>query len=59
MQLENMPFNTEVALESEVDDLRNQLNEQREIVFQILRVLRLKFPEDFPEDDRETNPDMP
>ena len=59
MQLENMPFTTEVALESEVDDLRNQLNEQRNIGFQMLRVLRTKFPEEFPEDGRETNPDNP
>ena len=51
MELGSMPLQTDVALEAEVEELRNQIRMQQELIFKMLQVLKTKFPEEFPKDE--------
>ena len=51
MELDIIPGNMEVALKSEVEELRNQIQTQKELIFQMLQVLKTKFPEEFTKDE--------
>ena len=54
MELGNIPMTTDIALETEVEELRNQIRLLQEFISKILRVLQTKFPEAFFEEKQDS-----
>lgn len=57
MKLGDIPLDMDVAMEAEVEDLRDQFRKQQEVLFHLFGILKAKFPEEFPEEGNESFPD--